>query len=443
MKKFSGILNPSQQSKIRYVVANGEMGGSAGKHGVGEIQTRQSTEENSPDLIVNDVDRVICKIRPQSNPLVMIASRARSVKSKTQRYEYYSIDTLPDKTTLKVGIDGVGDKDIIEVQTENDDIFSAKETIIFTGVKGYAEDGVTETPHTPLAAYIEEKTSAGKLFARVINGKKHSTKPGVTVYPEVPQGAKILRSGRAHNEVDIQTSPYAQYPQKDYQLIQKFRCQVEQTTAEKIANKEVDFTLNDQEEEAVFDMTRGMSKSLLVGPRRIIRDNSNSEVYFCGGIWGQAGRDFIYGTTSSDKWSKEDFIELSKISFVGSNGSKRKTMLAGSDVIGNLSLLDLGNDVQVTTSTRFDLTFTTLKTKFGVIDVIYDENMDANGKSRNALIIDEDLVTRIDYEGVQSTQNLELKKNGIRDTDARVINRAYALYLNNPNCHIRVSPKKP
>lgn len=440
--KILGKINGFNQSKIRFVVANGEMGGGFGKHGVDEIQTRQLTEENSPGLIVNPVDNVLTKIRPQSNPLVVIASRARRKTSNSQVYGYYSIDTLPDKATLKVKIEGTGDKEIVEIETSNNNIFSPKESIMFQGVKGYDERG-NVTPNTPLMAYIEEKTSTGKLFARIINGKKHSTKDDVFVYPEILAGVTILRAGRAHNEKDIQTPPYAQFPSKETQYIQKFRCQVEQTTAEKIINKEVDFTLSDQEEEAVFDMARGMSKSLMMGAKRIGRDNSGLEVYFCGGIWPQAGGDFVYGTTTSDKITKEDFVALCTAAFVGSNGSKRKTMLCGGSFVGNLSLLDLGNDVQVSTSTRLDLTFTSLKTNFGIIDVIYDENMDACGLSRHALIIDEDLVNRIDYLGVEDTRVINLKDPGIRDSDARVINRACALYLSNPNCHIRVSPRKP
>ncbi|WP_455994947.1 SU10 major capsid protein [Porphyromonas endodontalis] len=439
--KILGKFNGFNQSKIRYVVANGEMGGGFGKHGVDEIQTRQLTEENSPGLIVHPVDNLLTKIRPQSNPLVVIASRAKRKSSNSQTYKYYSIDTLPDKATLKVKIEGTGDKEIVEVDTSDNNIFSPKETIIFTGVKGYDKMG-NVTPNIPLMAYIEQKTSTGKVYARVVNGKKHSTKDGVFVYPEILAGVKILRAGRAHNEKDIQTPPYAQFPSSRVQYIQKFRCQVEETTAQQIANKEVQFTLTDKEEEAVFDMSRGMSKSFWFGPGQIIHDNEGQEVYLCEGIWPQAGKDFVFGTTVSDKITKEDFVALCKAAFVGSNGSKRKTMLCGGSFVENLSLLDLGNDVQVSTSTRFDLTFTSLKTNFGIIDVVHDESMDDCELSRHAFILDEDLVNRVDYLGVEDTRVLNLKDPGIRDTDARVINRACALYLSNPNCHIRVSPRK-
>ena len=378
--KILGKFNGFNQSKIRYVVANGEMGGGFGKHGVDEIQTRQLTEENSPGLIVHPVDNLLTKIRPQSNPLVVIASRAKRKSSNSQTYKYYSIDTLPDKATLKVKIDGTGDKEIVEIDTSDNNIFSPKETIIFAGVKGYDKLG-NVTQHTPLMAYIEQKTSTGKVYARVVNGKKHSTKDGVFVYPEILAGVTILRAGRAHNEKDIQTPPYAQFPSSRVQYIQKFRCQVEETTAQKIENKEVQFTLTDKEEEAVFDMARGMSKSLMFGPGQIIHDNEGQEVYLCEGIWPQAGKDFIYGTATSDRITKEDFVALCKAAFVDSNGSKRKTAFLGGSFVENLSLLDLGNDVQVSTNTRFDLEFKTLKTNFGIIDIIHDESMDACGFS--------------------------------------------------------------
>ena len=41
--------------------------------------------------------------------------------------------------------------------------------------------------------------------------------------------------------------------------------------------------------------------------------------------------------------------------------------------------------------------------------------------SRYGFILDEDLVNRVDYTGVEDTRILNLKDPGIRDTDARVL----------------------
>ncbi len=418
------------KSRLSFVVADGEGGGASGKIGVGELQTRQQTEAVSPDFIVNDVDRIITKVRPQSNPLVMIATRVASSKSSTQVFEYYELDTLPDSTSVK---ENTTEGKSVKLKTEKNDIFSPKETLIFPEIKGYEEDGATETPNVPLCAYVI-KVDSEELTVKPINGKGKGEEMKL---PVLNAGTKVLRAGRAHNEVDVQTAPYALFPKKKDQYIQKFKCQVEETTAMHVANKEADFTLSDQEEEAIFDMTQGMSKSLLLGAKRKIFDEEKKEVFFTGGIWGQIGKDFVY----DNKLTKEDFINIFKMAFVGSNGSKRKTMFCGSDFLANLSLLELGNEVSVNTVNRFDLSFSSMKTNFGTLDVIYDENMDSIGMSKNAMIIDEDFVKRKDYVGITDTQKLSLRESGVRDTDGKVITRAFALYLQNPNTHIRITPK--
>lgn len=418
-----------------FAVVDGEAGGDSGKIGVGEIQTVQNTNAESPDLIVNDVDKIITKVRPQSNPLVMVATRVPATTSTTQEFGFYEMDTLPDETTVKTQ---TTEGKVVEIDTNNNDMFSPKETIFFEGVDGYDEDGVTKTPYSPLWGYVEEVTP-NSIKVKPINGKGRAENMKL---PVIPQGTRIIRGGRAHNELDIQTSPHALFPAKRTQYIQRFKCQVEESTASKIANKEVPFTLSDQEEEAIFDMTRGISKNIICGVKRRIFDASKREVYLTGGIWGMIGKDYLYGSTSSTAFTKEDFINISKEAFVGSNGSKRKTMFCGSEFLSRLSALDLGNNVEVTTKERFDLTFNVLKTNFGILEVIYDETMDSVGKSDCAMILDLDFIRRKDLAGVEAKRNLDFKSSGEKNADGRVITRAFALYLQNVKTHIRVIPRK-
>lgn len=401
--------------------------------GVGDIETVQQAHAVSPDLIVHDVDKVLVKIRPQSNPLTVIALRAAATTSKSQVFNYYEQDTLPVSTRLKVEIPDGSDQ--VELSTLDNKIFSKYETIIFPKMVGYDELG-KETPNTPLMGYVIEATS-GKVKVIPVNGKL----AGDTVqFPKVLAGHPIIRAGRAHNEIDIQTSPYAVYPRAHEQYIQKFKCQVEESTAMKIANKEVNFTMSDMEEDALFDMLRGMSISFYMGVKRRIFDDNRKEVYLTGGIWPMAGKDVVVGNNDDDHITKEDFVNLFKQAFIGSNGSKHKTMVCGSDFMNDLSLLELGNEVTVTPTTRFNLEFQSMKTNFGTFDVIYDESMDVIGKSKCAFVVDEDFLRRKDYAGVAESQNLDLKSSGVRDVDAKVITRGAALYLQNPNAHMRVMP---
>ena len=64
--------------------------------------------------------------------------------------------------------------------------------------------------------------------------------------------------------------------------------QVEQSTLAKIADKEVNWNFNDQEEAAIIDMRLGMEKNFLFGQAAKLFDaEKNEDIYFTGGIWNQ------------------------------------------------------------------------------------------------------------------------------------------------------------
>ena len=60
--------------------------------------------------------------------------------------------------------------------------------------------------------------------------------------------------------------------------------QVEESTMQKLANKEVDWTMNDQEEAAVYDMRLGMEKSFLFGVKARVWDNNKKENVMLTGV---------------------------------------------------------------------------------------------------------------------------------------------------------------
>jgi hypothetical protein len=164
-------------------------------------------------------------------------------ESATSRIqEYYLTDVLPSVSTLKTAYaepsgNGANGVETVTLDTNNNAIFSAKETIIFPEIKGYKENGTVQLEQY-FMAYILKKNDEGKLIVKATNGKAIG---GVSnSIPALPAGTKMLRSGRAHNEIDMRTPPFAIVPIKTKQYLQTFRCQIEETTLEKIAKKEAD-----------------------------------------------------------------------------------------------------------------------------------------------------------------------------------------------------------
>lgn len=407
----------------------------------GQINTAQFARENAEDLLLNEIERKVVKIRPMGNPLEQIGRYATQRSSKSQIVQYYSTDTLPADAKLKTAYtepsSGGGDEQVT-IDTTNNGIFSQYETIIVPGVKGYDEAGTAQT-EVNLVLYIVKKSDDGKLVVRAVNGK--AVGGTLNCIPSMAADVKLIRAGRAHNEIDMQTTTYACVPSKKTQYLQIFRAQIEQSTLQKIADKEADWQFSDLEEEAIFDMKRGMNKSFWLGVPRLIYDTNGRDVYLTGGIWWQAGKTFAYGASASNlQFTKEMLVDLTQKAFTGNAGNKVKIFIVGSDLMNNLSKITYDkvmNDEKI--FTKYGIRFKEISTNFGTLWLVHDESLDEMGMSDKGLIFDADYLRKYAIYTLK-TKDLDLRSSGDKDADARTISEISGLILQNPDAHVRVVP---
>jgi hypothetical protein len=416
---------------------HGEGGGVIGP---GTTATAQFSRENSDDLLLNDIEKKVVKIRPMTSPVTQLAMYAVKRKATSQIQQYYLTDVLPVNATLSAGYtepsNGAGAETVV-IQTSNGGIFSAKETVIFPEVKGYNEAGTVQEEQF-FMAYILKKQDDGKLVIKAANGKAiGGTSNSV---PTLPANTPILRCGRAHNEIDMRTSPYAVVSTKSTQYLQIFRCLIEESTLEKIAKKEVEWEFSDLEEEAVFDMKRGMSKSFLLGKKSLIQDLDNRDVYTTGGIWWQAKKDFVYGANADGRFTFEELVKLSETTFTKGAGNKKKYFLVGSGLMTQLSLIKYADNQKPADKTyvRYGITFKEISTNFGTLYVVHDETFDEMGLYESGLIFDPTLLRKYSIYDLK-VQDLDLRASGEKDVDARTVSEISGLVLQNPEAHIRVT----
>jgi hypothetical protein len=413
----------------------------AGKVATNQINTRQFVEENDDDLLENDIERMVVKINQGAHPLTQFAFYAERVKATSMVQELRLVDVLPDNSTLAAAYvepsSGNGVETLTISMSNNDnDIFSAKETIIFPEVGGYEEDGLGLSGQY-FVAYILRKTDEGKLVIKAINGKKIGTTENSI--PALAAGTKVLRAGRAHNELDMQTPPYAAIPTKEKQHLQIFKCQVEESTLEKIAKKEVDWHISDVERMAVDDMKKGMSKSYLLGTKGKIHDADRREVFLTGGVYWQAKRKFLYAANAEGRFTYEELVHLTEMAFTGGNGSKKKYFTVGSGLMTQLSLIKYADNYKLANSThvKYGVTFKEISTNFGTLYVVHDETFDHAGMRDNGFVFDPTLLRKHAIENM-SAFDLDLRKSGDRNVDARTITDISGLVLQNRLAHIRV-----
>ena len=409
-----------------------------GKHVVNGPLTLDAVNESGNGMLLNEIDKQIVKIRPMATPIDQLSRCAGAKSSGSMIVDYYNVDTKETKCELKDDYiepleDEVSDNAArATLNTTNNDVFDVSDTILVADVTGYGEDGITDSNNC-LVLYVLSKTEDGRLNVMAVNGKKIGEVD--CCVPTIPSGTVFIRMGRAATELDVQSPQFEALPKKAQNNCQIFKMQIEQSTLQKIANKEVGWTMSDQEEAAIYDMRLGMEKSFLFGVKRKIYDFKKKEyVLFTGGIWYQAGKDFTL-----DISKKEDsVIEMMRKAFTGNAGSKRKILVGGSRLIGELNKLNYTRIVSNgETTTKWGIDFSEISSKFGRLYVMLSEVFDDCGMDGSGLIIDPEYIQKYSHLPF-GTEALDLKSAGVRNTDALVITEASCLVLRYPKAHMRV-----
>ncbi len=419
-------------------------GASAGKLVSGEPLITSVTNEHSPSLLQNEVDSRIVKIRPMSTPVDQISRYKGARKSGSMVVDYYSVDVKPTKTkTTKAYTEPTSATTShrrAKLETEIGNLFEVTETILVQGVKGYESDGVTQS-NADLVLYVASKDEeADEITVHAINGK---TIGAVTdCVPTIPLGSTLIRMGRAATELDVQTAQFEALPTKEQNYCQIFKMQIEQSTFQKIANKEVEWDFSDQEEAAIYDMRLGMEKTFMFGVKQKLYDTKKRDyVSLTGGIWWQAGREYTYNPES--ELTQKDLIDMMQKSFTGNGGNKRKVLIGGSGFVGRINKIEVQKVVDADKDMlKWGIDFSEIRSKFGKLYVLYSEVFDDCGMSDYGFIFDPEYIQKWSHVPFGS-QSLDLKKAGVRNTDALVLTEASCLTLRYPAAHMRIVPVVP
>ena len=212
--------------------------------------------------------------------------------------------------------------------------------------------------------------------------------------------------------------------------------QIEQSTFQKLADKEVNWSFSDQEEAAIVDMRLGMEKNFLFGRGAKIYDSAKADyIYLTQGIWNQTDNSMKVNLTTL---SHKDLIDICAATFTGNNGSHSKILLAGTDFVSAVSKLDVNRTLDVRDAkVRWGLEVREIVSNFGRLYLIHSEVFDQCGHSKDAFILDPDYVTKYTHIPFHA-EKLDLRSAGTRNTDAVVLTEASCLVLRHPKAHMKV-----
>lgn len=403
------------------------------------ITTTKTLNENAPGLLRNSIDERIVKIRPMSTPIDQLSRCGRCRRATSMKVEYYSVDTKRISTTLKTKFESAAgsalsdNMSVSTIYTNDDNIFEVSETILVPSVKGYRDGKQTDEP---LVLYVVGKPSKSGIEVAPLNGLVKSGANAGIYIPTMEKDTELVRMGRAATELAVQTALFSAMPKKASNFCQIFKMQVEQSTLAKIADKEVNWNFNDQEEAAIIDMRLGMEKNFLFGQAAKLFDaEKNEDIYFTGGIWNQTDNSM---EVPADNMTESDLIDICSRAFTGNNGSKRKILVAGTRFLEALSKIKYHRVVKADeTRTKWGMEFKEIVTNFGTLYVLHSEVFDQCGHTNDAFVLDPNYMTKYVHMPFRA-ESLDLRRSGQRNTDAVVLTEASCLVLRYPRAHMRV-----
>lgn len=404
--------------------------GTVGAHVSNTPLTTEVSDIVAPGLLLNSIDSRIVKIRPMATPIDQLSRCAGSRHAGSIKVEYYAVDVKDTVSTLAQplmpDVTAAGENSFY-ISTKNNEIFSPTETIMLPGCK---VDGGTH----PLVLYIAAVDKRDGLLVVPVNAVRVDEEWN---FEPAAATSSIVRMGRAAAELDVQSPQYEAVPRKSQNYCQIFKMQIEQSTYQKLANKEVDWTLSDQEEVAIIDMRLGMEKNFLFGAKAEITDpDKHEKIYLTGGIWNQTDNTF---TLPAGKLTGEAMVSMCRRAFTGAGcGSTRKILVGGSGLIEKLSNMQADRYVTGSnTLVKWGIEFREIRTNFGSLYVVHSEVFDQCGHADDGMIIDPDALTKYTHVPFQS-EILNLRTSGQRNTDARVLTECSCLVLRHPQSHLKI-----
>lgn len=393
--------------------------------GVSVNGTVTSEELKTNGILEEDLNKLIVKVRPSDVPLDTLTREIGNVKS-VQRNECggYEIGTRDIDDTLLIATGGLNDVENIKIGKKS--MWQVSDTIFIPGVLGSGDK--------PLMLLVVGKDNANATLQVI------AVNPVAGKIPIIAQSSGLLRLGKAMSEIDAQTEAFSALPSPRINYTQIAMTQIEESVIAELSKKKVSMDFSTHKELAIWDMKRSMELTNLFGVKGMTIDPvKNKPVYTSDGLWNQLTRKSTYvpATAPTNKF----FVGLTKEIFDGNNGSERRVLLAGPDLIEYLSQVEgyakqlEAKNVEIVHGVRFNR----IITNFGELLVKSMSGLFTGNMAKNGMVLDMSYIIKYVFEPLQ-TKELDLDSSGQRRVKAVRLLENYALFAENLDVHRKITP---
>lgn len=164
-------------------------------------------------------------------------------------------------------------------------------------------------------------------------------------------------------------------------------------------------------------------------------DNTGGTALAMSVVAGVAGGEFHYKKSSL---TQKSMISMMRQAFTGNAGNKRKVLIGGSGLIELLNQMEQTKVVMAGENiVKWGIDFSEMHSKFGKLYILLSEVFDECGMEYNGMIIDPEYLQKYSHIPF-TTEQLNLKQAGVRNTDALVLTEASCMTLRYPKAHLRI-----
>jgi hypothetical protein len=390
-------------------------------------------EGNGANYLDDDLNPTLVKIRPQDTPIDTITRMiGNTEKSEAWEAGGWEIGTreVSDKITANI----TASSNTVTVATP--DMWLVGDTFVLTNDNG----PVLDTANKPISCLITAK-SGKNLSVQRVGSTTNTAMPAVTATGE---GVAVyaLRLSRAVSELTASVTGFAIQPTDRKYFNQTHMCQVEESVIHALHKKKVAMDFSTYKEQTLWDFKRGMEFANLFQVGGLSKDDNGELVHLATGLWWQMDReseiDFSQAMTDND-WNA-----LGKDIFEGNNGSDRRFLLAGPELMLHISRVPAYAKQLEAKNTELVLGVRVYKieTPFGELLVKPMGTLFDGYFAKCGMVIDVNYLKKFVMEPLTATV-LELDKTGQRRVKNAVrMHETYSLFLENLPVHRRIVPAK-
>ena len=398
-----------------------------------DVTGGESYSETTEYLDMKDVERKVVEYKPYQTPLLTLLSDNGGDPVQSWEAKYYAVDARGMETTISAAStisDGY-----TTLTVSDSSLFTKYNTVYVPALAGasYVNAGIS------LVGIVTAFPESGKITIKILN-------PANGLVAGDFATKKIYRGGSAHNETAASTTPWGIIPETDYNYVQIFMEQVEQSEYQKLMKKEADWGFNDLKRLAIEDFKIQRERTFLNGLRSVTNitvDGQTKRFYSCGGFLQDTAIPVNSTFDLSNFVATPNLIvPVLKDIFTGNNGSKERFVGMGADFTEAVEQANYTDKhiLAKETETIMGIKCTKLVSTFGTLNLFYYEQLDLLGKEKSAIVIDKANIFIKDLAGKGfNVRPIDYKSTGVANVDAAVIEQASTMLIKNKKAHMVIN----